>query len=228
MLEEMFLPLHLHYDHGFTAMAGSFERIAKESSEVKSGDFNRHIPIAYLLRHAVELYLKGAIVILNKRLNLTDGKESSLCSISKGSEKISFKRVHSLSQLFEHFQNLVISNQNELTKIAKTDWTKIPKHIDADIKLVEKFDNTSTFFRYPDPTSPVGDKIKSGMQENNPKTPPPKPTISLIVESPNGNKMYSLDDQPMKDTVDALFRLAATFSGAALGLRHELGENRLR
>lgn len=50
MIEEMFLPLYLHYDHGFTAMAGSFERIAKESIKEKSGDFNRHLPIAFKRR----------------------------------------------------------------------------------------------------------------------------------------------------------------------------------
>lgn len=227
MIEEMFLPPYLHYDHGFTAMANSFERVAKESSKEKRGDFNQHIPIAFLLRHAIELYLKGAIVILNKRLNLTDGKEDSICSISEGSDRISFKKVHSLSRLFEHFRVLVTSHQSQLSKIAKTDWTKIPEHIDIDIKLVEQVDRTSTFFRYPDPLSPVGDKVKSGMQERTPETLPTKPTISLLVETPHGNKMYSLDDQPMNDTVEALFRLVETLSGAALGLRYEIGENRL-
>ncbi|WP_041583594.1 hypothetical protein AB1A81_12285 [Bdellovibrio bacteriovorus] len=174
------------------------------------------------------LLLKGAIVILNKRLNLTDGKEDSICSISKGADRISFKKVHSLSQLFEHFRDLVITHQSQLRDIAKTDWTKIPEHIEIDIKLVEQVDRTSTFFRYPDPMSPTGDKVKSGMQERNPEIRPPKPTISLFVDSPHGNKMYSLDHQPMNDVVQALFRLAETLAGAALGLRHEIGENRLR
>ena len=71
-------PLHTHIDFGFGATGDAFKEAADKleaSLSERRGVFNEHLPINYLRRHAVELFLKSAIVIIHRRLNLPYGEE---------------------------------------------------------------------------------------------------------------------------------------------------------
>lgn len=69
-------PLEKHYDCGFGAMANSFMEAADDLQETAKGGvtfLNRHLPISFLYRHAVELFLKSGILILHKRFEIPYG-----------------------------------------------------------------------------------------------------------------------------------------------------------
>lgn len=100
-------------------------------------------PIAYLLRHTIELQLKGLIVYEKrkecKKLALGDIKiETSY------PKKIVKKNtnVHSLLDLWIHYNKLLSDNNIILNKAYK-------QVIDNAIKKVDKRDFSSTRYRYP-------------------------------------------------------------------------------
>lgn len=71
-------PLDKHYDRGFGAVANSFMEAAddlQEDAATGATFLNRHLPISFLYRHAIELFLKSGIIILHKRLRIPYGTE---------------------------------------------------------------------------------------------------------------------------------------------------------
>ena len=71
----MMLPLDRHFDSGFGAVADSFKDAADtlDSTRENTPTLNDHLPISYLYRHAIELYLKSAIIIFHRKLNIPYG-----------------------------------------------------------------------------------------------------------------------------------------------------------
>ena len=61
------LPPERHFDGGLGATAGEFKRSAEEL-KVTKGTALAHLPVCYLQRHSIELYLKSLIVILYKSI----------------------------------------------------------------------------------------------------------------------------------------------------------------
>lgn len=53
-------PLDQHFDNGFGAVADSFKEAADSlvQSTAEAQFLNSHLPISFLYRHAIELYLK--------------------------------------------------------------------------------------------------------------------------------------------------------------------------
>ena len=67
----MMMPLDRHYDHGFGATGDAFFEAAKTlEKEAKPTLFLDALPKGFLLRHALELFLKSAIVVIHRRLKL--------------------------------------------------------------------------------------------------------------------------------------------------------------
>jgi hypothetical protein len=66
-------PLERHSDDGFGAVGEAFKAAADKL--VKADDsqqrmFWNELPVIFLLRHAVELFLKSGIIIVHRRLKL--------------------------------------------------------------------------------------------------------------------------------------------------------------
>ncbi len=79
MWEKFFTPLDRHFDDGHEATADAF-KAAAEKLEEDEGDklrqLNAHLPINFLYRHAIEIYLKSAIVTVHRALRLPSGDGS--------------------------------------------------------------------------------------------------------------------------------------------------------
>lgn len=74
----MLAPLSEHYDDGFGAVGDAFSNAAKALNKRNAGDGSTSLddlPEIYLLRHAVELFLKSGIIIMHRRLRLRYGSE---------------------------------------------------------------------------------------------------------------------------------------------------------
>jgi len=161
-----FRPLHFHFDGGFGAVGDAFQEAALclESVLEENQFFNSYLPLAYLYRHAVELYLKSVIIIVHRGLELPFGPHpaSAMPMIQADEEWISMGSVHSLSKLYRYFKTLMDANMNELLAATSTDWTTFPGELANWMALIETFDQRSTFFRYPG----IGDADKSESRES--------------------------------------------------------------
>jgi hypothetical protein len=67
-MQYMLMPLEAHFDGGLGATGDAFEEAAKKLAEsaAELPSSHPHLPINFLHRHAVELYLKSMIVVMHR------------------------------------------------------------------------------------------------------------------------------------------------------------------
>jgi hypothetical protein len=148
-----FRPLHLHFDDGFGAVGDGFQEAALclEGVLEENQFFNSYLPLAYLYRHAVELYLKSVIIIIHRGLELSFGSlpSSATPMIQADEGWIPIGGVHSVSKLYRYFKTLMDTNMTKLLAAINADWTPLPGELANWIALIDAFDERSTFFRHP-------------------------------------------------------------------------------
>ncbi|MDF7802087.1 hypothetical protein P4C99_21630 [Pontiellaceae bacterium B1224] len=239
MFEEFLMPLDRHFDSGFGATANSFHEAAKaldvDAHKTGFGLSSSKLPVFYLYRHAIELYMKSILTILHRRFgsSFPNIKQTDFPKIKVKEKSEPIFRVHSIAHLFDEFRSLLEKNSDQINSIGKTDWTKIPKGVDEQVELIDKADKASTMFRYPMTLDPLNDKKKHSF-----KSIPPNEAIAeahhrtnsklpgvmvLALKDENENIVESFihDGQPMPEVFNALKMLVDTLSGAQLGMRHE-------
>ena len=109
MIEDYFKPLALQTDLGLGATADSFYYAAQalddnQDTKYGFGIGGGKLPILYLYRHSIELYLKSAITLIYKisfKKSKT-GNDDFPKLVENGKEKKIFN-VHSIKTLFENF-----------------------------------------------------------------------------------------------------------------------------
>lgn len=148
----MLLPLAEHYDDGFGAVADSFresaEWLLEDPPETRS--FTEHLPIAYLYRHAIELYLKSGIVIFHRRFDIPYGEHPASgepWALVDGTWKL-LRNIHSLVDLHAHLHALFDDCLDTLRETTRTRW-EIPDDVGESMRVIDSLDSSSTFFRYP-------------------------------------------------------------------------------
>jgi hypothetical protein len=166
MFEYLLMPLSKHADDGFGAVGRSFQdaadQLRQSNHEASARWMHGHLPINYLYRHAIELYLKSMIIVAHRRLRLpsTDGAYEPIPKIKVVNNFKKIHNVHGIQALYDEMKRIFVTNRDLIAKIAKTDWTKIPEDLETSIATVESVDPGSTVFRYPTSDSPVADKQK--------------------------------------------------------------------
>ena len=166
----MMMPLHRHFDLGFGAVADSFKEAADALtiSNDSSPSLGAHLPISFLYRHAIELYLKSAIIIFHRKFDLPYGETSSRgepCIPHKGQWKTMYS-VHGLQPLYDYFRSLFVNHAAYLVEHTNTDWS-FPEELASWIRDIDATDSSSTFFRYPVTRHKERDKDKSAIREDN-------------------------------------------------------------
>ncbi len=227
--------LHTHIDSGFGATADSFKEAADKLKEnaVKS-DFNNHLPINFLYRHAIELYLKSAIIILHRRLKIPYGtvpfNSEPMAKVGSTWELIC--KVHSIAALWLYLQVLFEQQSTFLKSNTKTDWT-FPSDVSDWVKTIEENDPRSTYFRYPNVRNVSKDKEKSSWKEIDPdklldatikSTEAGKYAKIFVEENQKGEavRAYMYDDEALKELNNVLKQMADLFEGVHFGMRAEL------
>lgn len=170
-------PPKTHYDSGLGVTASHFSQAADVLD--KHGDtLTGVLPVCYLYRHAIELFLKSMIVILHKKFDIPygDAFNAERPAIQVGTKWISLSCTHQLNDLFSYFRDLLQSLTVSMP--ATTDW-KIPDDIEEKIKLISGSDPKSTYFRYPESTTAVQDAKKFMIQEE---------SVEALLESVNASK----------------------------------------
>ncbi len=230
----LMLPLEQHYDDGFGATAEAFLEAAATLRKAESKTvFFEHLPQSYLLRHAVELFLKSGIIIIHRRLKIPFDTQPSTSQprvlTPEGWKPI--YRVHSIGDLYGHWKSIVTRNAQTLQALCKhkPDWT-VPAELDHWIDTIEKTDPDSTYYRYPITRDPAADKNKSSFKEvpvDNlfpADMPEDKRVRALVIKNEEGEfvRAFALDESTDQTAMAALTKAAEELNNWHAMMRIEL------
>lgn len=145
-----------HPDFGFGITAEAYRESAEclllNKDKILSLP-QREMPINFLYRHSIELYLKSLIIIMHRALNLPYGDEPSESDkpmiLVNGQWQILFS-CHMIDELYSYWVDQLLNKKaSELKeKAMKGDWREY-KVVSDLIPLIVKYDRDSSFFRYP-------------------------------------------------------------------------------
>jgi len=145
-----------HLDFGFGITGEAYHKSAKYLYDNKGViDIIQQVemPINYLYRHSIELFLKSLIIIFHKRLNLpydTEPFDSIKPKIFTGGKWKDLYTCHWIDELYNYWLNeLLLKNKQDLDKLAPMgDWQE-ESSISKLFPLIADYDRDSSFFRYP-------------------------------------------------------------------------------
>ncbi|MBV6325562.1 hypothetical protein [Duganella violaceipulchra] len=189
----MMMPLDEHFDRGFGAVADSFKDAA-DALHVPgqpTSFLNAHLPVSFLYRHAIELFLKSVIIIFHRKLTLPYGEPPGIAEpqvLVAGKWKPMYN-VHAVMPLFAYVRKLFADQADYLRSNTTTDWS-LPAELDEWIDDIDATDSSSTFFRYPVTRHGDQDKKKSAIQRDSPDS-----LISAISANQGPVKMFLFTDQ---------------------------------
>lgn len=145
---------HLDFGFGITGDAyfESAEYLFKNKNKLKSISQNE-MPIDFLYRHSIELFLKSLIIIFHKQLKLPYGTEpfdSDSPKILTDGKWKNLYTCHWVDELYNYWLNeLLLKYKNEVEELAPNGEWKECIEITNYFSLIASYDRDSAFFRYP-------------------------------------------------------------------------------
>lgn len=227
------LPLDRHFDSGFGAVADSFKDAADtlDSTRENAPTLNDHLPISYLYRHAIELYLKSAIIIFHRKLNIPygDSPASGEPKILDGAKWKPMYQIHGLLPLYRYFSSLFADHAEYLSTHTNTDWS-FHAELGQWINDIEETDSSSTFFRYPVTKDKTKDKEKSVIREGDydaifskvKQNQKPVKAFLMVDQDQNILETFSHDDTRSMETIGTLRQAAEVLSNCHAAMVGEL------
>ena len=234
------MPLDRHFDSGFGATANSFHEAAKglDIDDYKNGFGlnSSRLPVFYLYRHAIELYVKSVLTILHRRFGpiypKVQGDDFPKIDVN-GKQKQIFT-VHSIRHLYRQLCSILSINASQIASISKTDWSAIQEELDRLVDIIDDADDSSCMFRYPITLNQKNDAKKSSFKRIRPedaialahcKAEDKLSGIQILaLQNDDGEILETFvhDNNVMPEVFAALKHLAATLSGVQLGMRYEM------
>lgn len=145
-------PPYNHVDLGFGLMADSYKEAANRlKSTTASYELcsQSSVPICFLKRHAIELYLKSLIIILRVTYNeLIDDDHPDEINLFKSTKKINIFNTHQISELYDLYNKQIHPHLPQIQDQLNCQWT-IPEALEEWIKTIDSYDRTGFYFRYP-------------------------------------------------------------------------------
>ena len=236
MFEKFLMPLDRQFDDGYEVTAEAFRDAAVRLSEHegKLAFANSHLPINFLYRHALELYLKSAIFTVHRALNLPsgDGPHTAQPLIRIDGKWKAVHKTHSVKSLIDELTRLLTDHKAELSTKTPRNW-ETPSELIEWIDTIEAADSGSTYFRYPSRNGTNVDAEKSGFLPVDPgtliaetKTPQQgqrgKVILGLKDDDGNLTEVFAMCENPLPELRDALVKAVEMMSGCAFGLHAEL------
>ncbi|WP_146218702.1 hypothetical protein [Halomonas sp. LBP4] len=218
-------PPSTHYDGGIGITGCNF-RHAAETLKEHGSSLDGVLPLCYLHRHAVELFLKSITFILHKKYGIEFGGDFSIDKpgIKVVNKWVSLENTHNLSGLYYYFCEIYESCKDLLP--STTCWD-MPGDIKVKINLVNGTDPKSTFFRYPKAGSSQQDYKKSRIQKTNidgafGNSGKPRKLVLMLDANDNIVETYDLDADALSEVQKALDYLSDFFYGVHAAFRAEL------
>jgi hypothetical protein len=225
-----FKPLTHQFDDGFGIMADAFNEAAVrlEGSSEQQHFINESLPIAYLYRHAIELYLKSIVIVLHRHLKIPFGQNPprGAPQIRIGEKWLPFNRVHNVADLHRHFEDILTKNINQLQENSVTDWSTISTDLARWMAAVADVDRQSTFFRYPG----TGDALKGDFKESSiadiwARMGPDDPAGKAFVELDANDEVvdaFRMDLSPIETAKEVLRKAANELSAIHFAFRCDI------
>jgi len=228
-----FMPLEEHPDYGY-GMTGSMYHTAANDL-CKSDNFREDwysvLPINFLRRHSIELFLKSGIILFHKKFKINfEGSNYNgepKIRLSDGNW-ILLKTTHNIKDLYNYLDNLIERNMTYLIANTKTTW-KFNSEFEKWINKINGYDSVSDYFRYPISKDKNKDKNKNLFKEYTiegikKEVDQGKKTITLIVEDDNGDvkKIYSHNADKVTELFKVVRDAADELSGFHVAVRMEL------
>ncbi|GAA0513865.1 hypothetical protein GCM10009414_24190 [Tatumella terrea] len=218
----LFAPLERHYDKGFGAMGDSFQDAATVlKNQHNRGNLNGHLPICYLFRHSIELFLKGAIIIVHQGLRISYGEEpcTSEPKISDGKKLKSIYAIHDINTLYKYLSRLVLEKKAEIFEVTESSW-EFDDDIDSKIKRLTEIDPLSSYFRYPTNKITTFENEKSAFKETSveavmalaKKNNEPMKTIKAMLAPGQDTQIFIHDDSFTEEAMSLLSEVAEYIS----------------
>ncbi|WP_095113786.1 hypothetical protein [Pseudomonas sp. Irchel 3H7] len=217
----MFLPFDQHFDSGFGAVADSFRYSADALADTPGGiGLNSHLPISFLYRHAIELYLKSGIILLHRKFAVPYGDTPSdgEPSVMVGQKREPLHRVHSLAPLYTEFCALLADLAESLSQVPETkpEYWVMTTELDEWIEAIEATDKSSTFFRYPVTKDAERDSQKSTIRRDDIESMtqrmhddgPAVKAMLILNDAGEAVEAYSHDDTQNKEVIATLRQAA--------------------
>ena len=229
-------PFEAHSDDGFGAVGDAFRQAAVMVRNQSGGSILLlHLPEIYLLRHAIELFLKSGIILIHRRLKLpyrgephTTKKPMLLNSAGKWAPLFA---THDLSILYGYWKRLIENYKDKLVELSenKPDIT-VPAELDGWIEKVGLIDPNSDYFRYPVSKNTNADKEKSAFKEMALETLVDKDfgkneyVKLMLVQMPPGEaaRAFKYDSSTASEEADAARQAADILSNFHVMMRVEL------
>ncbi len=229
-----FTPLNKHYDFGLGAMADAFEEAAEciEKAVEEHRFLNWALPVCFLRRHAIELFLKSMIAILDRRFGGLAGLDEIKVQVKGKLQPLT--TIHSIGTLYEDLRDKFALYESEWRPLCNTSWLNFPSELDAWILEIEAADARGTFFRYPDSKDQQGNEAKSMFQESSvdqilaslPHHSIPGSTALIANQEDIVTEVYAEIRDVLARQLSALRDATSLLSAANFGLRTELAGGR--
>ncbi|WP_278832582.1 hypothetical protein [Porphyromonas cangingivalis] len=161
---------HLDFGFGMTANAYfmSAETLLENKSKI-SALSQTEMPICYLYRHSIELFLKSLIVLFHRQLNVPYGVEDSSSKKPMALINGSWRNLYSchwIDELYNYWlKELLLKYNNELKRYAPEECWREDDKVGSLFSVIASYDRDSSFFRYPVTKNTANlDQEKSTMQ----------------------------------------------------------------
>jgi len=235
-MQYLMAPLEEHYDDGFGAVGEAFRLAAERLAKANDAEriFWDDLPVIFLLRHAVELFLKSGIIIMHRIMKLAYDSEphssaKPLLLTSSGLWKPLFK-THDLPELYWYWKRLISEHKESLTVLTKyKPDMSVPPELDNWIDVIGTADPNSDYFRYPVSKNRTADKEKSSFKEVAveslfPSEKSSEKVRALVTKDGEGNwvRAFKHDASTNKNIEEAAWKASKMLSDFHAMMRIEL------
>ena len=227
------MPLETHPDYGYGMMGliykGAADDVTKADQYRK--DWYSALPVSYLRRHSIELFLKSGIILFHKKFKIdfendTYNSEPKV-KLTNGKWEL-IRKIHNIGELYKRLNELVSSQTEFLKKNTRTNW-KFNDDFGKWINIINGYDSGSDYFRYPITSDQKKDKRKSIFKENTmegiqSQIASGKKIMALVVENSQGEvtSLYNHDTSKMDAIYSALENASNELEGFHTAARFEL------
>ncbi|WP_375199590.1 hypothetical protein [Bacillus sp. RS11] len=225
-MKYLFTDISTHIDLGFGITATNFRRTAIFLDENYKGGFNSgEMPVLYLFRHSVELYIKSLITIFHKELRLPykDGElafDNDIPYIKVKKEWKEISKCHDISTLYKYFMEILEENRESLAlKAPDANWDIIKPENQIYVDMIKSYDFDSTYFRYPFTKNKNADKKKYNVEmidieEVTKKLNPNKQEVAFLIFNDDEElvEAHISKKTELDDLIDAIKELSSYFN----------------
>jgi len=190
------------------------------------------MPIFFLYRHSIELFLKSMIVIFHSELALPYPNNKPQILTEEGKWR-DLDNCHWIDALYWYWARILIEHKVKLEEEAPNGSWILHPDLEENIKVIAKYDKDSTFFRYPfTKRNPSLDQKKYSMKRVNnlndivKQINTKKGGFTFIIKDDNDNikSIYSLDENVMSSELVIFKETSDIFSNYHIMTRMTLCE----